>query len=203
MKMYDGVIAKVRKIEQKNGIVYMDTDSVLYKLLKWLYVLAFAFSLVINSIYILGAYWREDTYITPLICTVSLILGLICLLKKWHIPAVVFTLPPAVIICLYFPHLLVYSNILNPKYYWAHLAPMIVLGVTVLGTAIIDTIAKLKFKKTYMRVINNLYSEYKVDLSQGEDVPEDKWEEFLESYDPYNYNTQIKKKKEADIEENT
>ena len=48
MKMYKGIADKVRLVERKNGIVYMDTDSVTYKVFKWIYILAFAFSLVIH-----------------------------------------------------------------------------------------------------------------------------------------------------------
>ena len=82
MKKYNGIVSKVRLIERKNGIVYTDTDSVIYKVFKWVYILVFAFSLVINSIYILGAIWENLPFITPLVCTVGLILGLVFLAFK-------------------------------------------------------------------------------------------------------------------------
>ena len=198
MKMYDGIVSKVRLIERKNGIVYMDTDSVTYKIFKWIYILVFAFSLVINSIYILGAVWENLPFFTPLVCTVGLILGLVFLAFKKHIASVILTLPSAIMLMLFFPHGLTYSNILNPKYYWAHLVPMIILCLSVLICGFIAVRANLKFKKTYEKVVNNLYNEYKIDLGGGEDIPEDKWEEFLENYDPYNYTAQFKSKKKND-----
>ena len=88
MKMYKGIADKVRLVERKNGIVYMDTDSVTYKVFKWIYILAFAFSLVINSIYILGATWENLPFVTPLICTIGLIAGLVFLCLKKHITTV-------------------------------------------------------------------------------------------------------------------
>lgn len=196
MKMYKGIADKVRLVERKNGIVYMDTDSVTYKVFKWIYILAFAFSLVINSIYILGATWENLPFVTPLICTIGLIAGLVFLCLKKHIISAILTLPSAVMIMLFFPHSLTYSNILNPKYYWAHLVPMIVLCLSILICGFIAVRANCKFKKTYEKVVDNLYNNYKIDLIGGEDIPEDKWEEFLENYDPYNYTAQFKSKKD-------
>ncbi len=198
MKIYEGVSAKVRMIEQKKGIVYIDTYSPVYKISKWLYILAFAFSFVINSIYILGATWENLPYITPLICTAALIGGVVCLIKKWHIPSVILTLPSAVLLIFFFPHGLTYSAVLNPKYYWAHLAPMLLLIITVLICFTVDLIATLKFKKTYNRVVENLYKEYQIGVD--EEVPEDKWAQFLENYDPYEYKSQFKTKKEKNVE---
>ena len=198
MKMYNGIVSKVRLIERKNGIVYTDTDSVIYKVFKWVYILVFAFSLVINSIYILGAIWENLPFITPLVCTVGLILGLVFLALKKHIISVILTLPSAIMLMLFFPHGLTYSNVLNPKYYWAHLVPLIILCLSVLICGFIAVRANLKFKKTYEKVVNNLYNEYKLDLGGGEDIPEDKWEEVLENYDPYNYTAQFKSKKKND-----
>lgn len=106
MKIYKGIADKVRLIERKNGIVYMDTDSAVYKVFKWIYILAFAFSLVINSIYILGAVWENLPFITPLVCTVGLILGLVFLIFKKHIISAILTLPSAIMLMLFSPTVL-------------------------------------------------------------------------------------------------
>ena len=73
---------------------------------------------------------------------------------------------------------------------------MLILCLSVLVCGFIALRANFKFKKTYEKVVNNLYNDYKIDLGSGEDIPEDKWEEFLENYDPYNYTAQFKTKKE-------
>ncbi|MEE1074464.1 MAG: hypothetical protein U0K93_03180 [Acutalibacteraceae bacterium] len=54
MKMYDGVLARVRQVEEKAGIHYMDTSDMPYKVLKFFLVLAIIFTVGVNLILIIG-----------------------------------------------------------------------------------------------------------------------------------------------------
>lgn len=54
MKMYDGVLARVRQVEEKAGIHYMDTSDMPYKVLKFFLILAIIFTVGVNLILIIG-----------------------------------------------------------------------------------------------------------------------------------------------------
>lgn len=54
MKMYDGVLQRVRQIEQKKGIYYANTNGMLYKVLKFILIAALIYTVGVNLILILG-----------------------------------------------------------------------------------------------------------------------------------------------------
>ena len=54
MKMYGGVLARVRQVEEKAGIHYMDTSDMPYKVLKFFLILAIIFTVGVNLILIIG-----------------------------------------------------------------------------------------------------------------------------------------------------
>ena len=54
MKMQESVLKRVRALEEKNGIKYAKTDGGLYKTLRALYIIAFAYTEAMNFFYISG-----------------------------------------------------------------------------------------------------------------------------------------------------
>lgn len=214
MKMYNGVLEKVRLIEQKGGITYAKEDGRLYKTLRVLFIISFIYGMAINLLYILGMLLQygdklaEYTLylITPAACSVLLIVGLVFFIKKFHITASCLTVAPAAVLIFFFKNLLVDEfsvNSVNPKFYWRHLAPMLIIIITVIWASAIAVRAKIKTRQQYDRVCANLYDIYKVNFADGDEINEEQWEEFLSTYDPHNYKPQFLKKEEKREENHT
>lgn len=209
MKMYKSVLERVRILEQKNGIVYANTNSGIYKLLKVLFILDFIYAMGIKSMYFLGIALdttpRVYEYITPAICTGVLVIGCILILFEQHIIGFVMTLISAIILMFEFNNQLQNATevMVNHKFAWAHLIPLSLLIVFSLPMVIIAVRAQYKTRKMYNKVINDIYSKYSIEIAKGEDIDEEKWEEFLNEFDPYNYGDQFVKKVEKSEEQNT
>ena len=62
--------------------------------------------------------------------------------------------------------------------------------------AVIAVRAKVKLKKMYNKVAENIYNTYKINVAEGQAVEEEKWEEFLENFNPNEYNSQFIKNTE-------
>ncbi len=205
MKMYDGVLRRVKKLEEKNGIHYASTDGKLYKTARVFFVIAFAWGMAINLLYLLGMAFTKSTakeiytyILTPAVCTAALIAGFILLLKKINIAGGILSVVPACVLAVFFIPLLEgdYVGTLNPKYYWGHLAPMALIVITAFIMTLVAVRANIKLKKMYLKVVGNIYNTYKINAENGEDMSEEQWQEFLESFDPYNYNRQFEKNTE-------
>ena len=209
MKMYKSVLERVRILEQKNGIVYANTNSGAYKILKVLFILDFIYAMGIKSMYFLGIALdttpRVYEYITPAICTGILVLGFVLILFKQHIIGFLMTLISAIILMFEFNNQLQNATevLVNHKFAWAHLVPLSLLIVFSLPMVIIAVRAQHKTRKMYNKVINDIYSKYSIEIAKGEDIDEEKWEEFLNEFDPYNYGDQFVKKVEKSEEQNT
>ena len=216
MKMYKSVLDRVRILEQKNGIVYANTNSGVYKLLKVLFILDFIYAMGIKSMYFLGIALdttpRVYEYTTPAICTGVLVLGCVLILYKrqttahiLNIIGFIMTLISAIILMFEFNNQLQNATevLVNHKFAWAHLVPLSLLIVFSLPMVIIAVRAQYKTRKMYNKVINDIYSKYSIEIAKGEDIDEEKWEEFLNEFDPYNYGDQFVKKVEKSEEQNT
>ncbi len=216
MKMYKSVLERVRILEQKNGIVYANTNSGVYKILKVLFILDFIYAMGIKSMYFLGVALdttsRVYEYTTPAICTGVLVLGCVLILFKrqtiahiLNIIGFLMTLISAIILMFEFNNQLQNATevMVNHKFAWAHLIPLSLLVVFSLPMVIIAVRAQVKTRKMYNKVINDIYSKYSIEIAKGEDIDEEKWEEFLNEFDPYNYGDQFVKKVEKSEEQNT
>ncbi len=208
MKMYEGVLSRVRKIEQKNGITYAKTDGKLYMAMKIIFIVSFIYAMGISLLYFAGLLLKYSDnlgeyskyIITPAVCTALIIVGFVLFLKKLHFTSICFTVIPAVISALFFLPLMEgeYANTINPSYYWRHLAPMVLIATADLWGGIIGIRARLKTQKLYNRVTENLYATYKVAVNNGDEIDEDTWDEFLNNYDPLSYTPQFKKAKKSE-----
>ena len=202
MKYYEGITKKIELLEQKNAIFYAKPGGKLYNWFKFIYIAIFIYGNFNTLAYVLGVSitYREHLgdflwdILTPAICTVLMLAGLVCILKKWHIAGASLTVPSAVVLVFFFKYRLADELTIDsvfPKYYWRHLVPMLVIILCVLWLTGIAVRAHLKFRSQYIRVTENLYNLYKRDVTDGKEISEEEWEEFLEKYNPFIYTPQF------------
>lgn len=196
MKMYDSVLQRVRMLEEKNGIKYATTDGKLYKGVKIVFIILFSYAMMMKSFYLLGAVIASQLklpLITPVVGTTLIIAGFVLVILKQHIIGTAITTASSAVLIFTFGGMLVdsYTEKLVLKFYWAHLIPLLLLVIFSVWLTVIAVRARLKLKHMYNRVVENIYNAYKINIADGEAVEEEKWEEFLEKFDPTNYNSQF------------
>ena len=196
MKMYDSVLQRVRMLEEKNGIKYATTESKLYKGIKVVFIILFSYAMLMKCFYLLGAVVASQLklpVITPAVGTLLIIAGFVLVLLKQHIIGTVITTASSAVLIFTFGGMLIdtYTEKLVLKFYWAHLIPLLLLVIFSAWLTVIAVRARLKLKHMYNRVVENIYNAYKINIADGEAVEEEKWEEFLEKFDPTNYNSQF------------
>lgn len=190
MKNYDGILKRVRELEQKRGIVYARTDGKLCTTLKIIYLLVVIFAAVMNLFYILGMLIIRtenlksvsDSIITVGICTAVLIAAVILNRLKLHTLSAVLTIIPAVFLIPLFAGLMEdisgFLN-LNLSFYWRHFAPLSLSVITSVWISVISLREKRKINLMYKKVEENLYNLYHTSANE---ITEEQWAEFLESY---------------------
>lgn len=202
MKYYDGVLERVRKIEEKNAIIYARPDGILYKWVKIIYIVAWAYGIFNIAAYLLGIVFSYSEHlkdfagdiIPAAICLVLFVAGLVVLLKKQYIVGAALNIVPATVAIFFFRVRLMDDlsvDTVFAKYYWRHLAPMLIIIFLVCWMAIIAVRARVKTKNQYIRVTENLYNLYKVNVAEGHEISAEQWDEFLKRYDPTDYRPQF------------
>ena len=71
MKMYDGVLQRVKQIEEKNGIRYAKTDGMLYKSLSVILIIALIYTLGINLLCVAGASLKISSLYSGTVATID------------------------------------------------------------------------------------------------------------------------------------
>ncbi|MBR5222728.1 MAG: hypothetical protein IKV81_00995 [Clostridia bacterium] len=194
MVFNENILNRVKEREQKSGVYYAKKDGKGYKICKWLYILAFAFTMVINALYIIGillikselpsnSTMNMNGFITVSILTAVMILMLI--LSKFndnHIIAGVFgggNAITSVCLIIVFGQMLgnTYVN-LPAKFYLLHLLPLAIVVLCSLIMSVIVINAHLKTKKAYEQVLEIVFREY--NALPDENKPD--WEEFVNNY---------------------
>ncbi|MBQ6825963.1 MAG: hypothetical protein IJP34_04820 [Clostridia bacterium] len=206
MKMYDGVLARVREMEQKRGIKYARTNGKLYKTLKVLYSIIGIWTFFMNLFFVLGfllMYSNTDSMskalnpvITVSVCTLGLIAGYVLNCVKLHIPSVILNILSSSFLIAVFAGLLQDTFGLwgyKVSFYWRHLAPILLIVIFSVFLTVIALREKYKTQKLYKKVTENLFDTY--NIGNEENISEEQWEEFLQNYNPLE---KINKKQEAD-----
>lgn len=203
MKMYDGILKRVKQIEEKNGIKYATCDGKAYKFLKVLYIVAFSWGILMNLLFVLGnlllySGTENNTralyyYTLPIgIGSLLLIAGLVfCCLKK-HIVSCVLSVVPSVVMLVLFGTISTDSiGFLGMKtwYYWRHLAPLGIIIIAIAFMTYIALRANYKVKKLYIKVTENLFAQYG-DVSE---LGDEEWDAFLQNYNHETYRKQFVK----------
>ncbi len=197
MKMQESILRRVRIIEEKKGIKYAKTDGRLYKTLRVLYIIVFAYTMVINLLYIAsmalvhgGTDSFKDianSYISVCICTGIMIAGFVLSFFRFKFAAGVISVVPEIFLIPVFGVGLRDSlgfMGFKTSFYWRHLAPLAILIILMTAITVIALRANLKTEKQYKKVMDNLYKLYK---ESGADLSDEQWEEFLANYDPTDY----------------
>ena len=199
MKMQYNILQRVRQIEEKAGIRYAKADGRLYKTLKVLYVILFAYTMVMNLLYLLGTalvYSGKEVFAevkNSLIIVVVASIGLVAALvfarfksKIWaNITSMVLNLLSCIFLVLTFAQRLTDDlGFLGYKFsfYWRHSVPLLLIVAFSVWFSIIAIRATAKTQKQYKKVVENLYEKYNL-ASEIEQFSEEEWEEFLKNYE--------------------
>lgn len=197
MKMQESVLARVRMVEEKNGIRYAKTDGKLYKAMRIIYTLAFAYTMGINLIFIAGMFLLHfgtdnfpnvmNTLISVCVCTGLIIAGYVLSFFRFKLTAGILSVVPEVFLIVSFGAVMKDSlGFLGymPSFYWRHFIPLAVMIITMSASVFIAVRARLKTQKQYKKVMDNLYRIYN---ENGGEITDGQWEEFLKNYDPTDY----------------
>ena len=198
MKKYDGVLKRVRAIEEKRGIKYANTDGKLYSTLKVLCILAAIWGMATNLLFVLGHILMYagtenmsgvvDRIVTVSICTVLIIASLILNKFKIYIISAVLNLLSAVFLILQFANLLTDDfGFLGIKttYYFRHFIPLALMSIFIVWMTAIAVRAKVRTDRMYKKVIENLYNMYRINEADVDILSDEEWDEFLTSYNPF------------------
>ena len=71
MKMYDGVLQRVKQVEEKHGIKYATTDGMLYKTLSILLIIALIYTIGINLLCVAGAALKISSLYSGTVATID------------------------------------------------------------------------------------------------------------------------------------
>ena len=197
MKMQESVLRRVRMIEEKNGIKYAKTEGKLYKTLRVLYIITFAYTMAINLLYIAGmllVYGGTDNFknvvnslISVCVCTAVIIAGFVLSFFRFKFAAGVMSIAPEIFLIPVFGAVMkddLGFMGFTASFFWRHFAPLALLVILMTATTVIAVRARIKTEKQYKKVTENLYKLYQ---STGGDISDDQWEEFLKEYDPTDY----------------
>ncbi|MGN0492992.1 MAG: hypothetical protein ACI4F7_05025 [Acutalibacteraceae bacterium] len=197
MKMQESVLRRVRMIEEKNGIKYAKTDGKLYKTLRVLYTLVFIYTMGINLMFVAGmllVYGGTDkisgvlnSLISVSVCTVLILAGYILSFFRFKLTAGIMSVAPEIFL------IPVFGSVMRDdlgvlgftaSFYWRHLIPLVGLVILMTAATVIAVRARVRTERLYKKVTDNLYKIYQ---SNGTDVTDEVWEQFLKEYDPMDY----------------
>lgn len=201
MKMYDSVLARVRAVEEKNGISYAKTGGALYKTLRVIYSIIFFYSVAVNLLFIAGMFmvrYGTDNFksvknllISVCICTGVMLAGYVLSFFKFKLIAgIISVLPEILLIPLFGNAMRDTLGLFGFKYsfYWRHSVPLVLLIILMIWTTVIALRARIKTEKQYKKVTENLYNLYNVTAGgESDGITDEQWESFLQAYDPTDY----------------
>lgn len=199
MQYKENVLKRVRMLEEKKGIHYAKTGGKLYTVLKVLYIIAFAAVVAMNLLYIAGMMLVNfgtdrfssvaDSVITVSLCTAVLTAGFVLSFFRFKLTAGIMSVVPAVILIPVFALLLKDSlGFMGVKtsFYIRHFIPLALLIIFIAGMVIIAVRERVKTKRQYTAVMENLYKTYN-ENSSDDVIDDEEWNKFVDSYDPSNY----------------
>lgn len=194
MVFNENIMARAKGREEKEGVFYQKKDGKLYTACKWLYVLAFAFTMVINTFYIIGILLikydspsNTDISVNGVITVgiLSALMIIMLILSKFNANKIIASIfgggnvITSVCLIVVFAQILK-NNLANlpAKFYLLHLLPsaIIILCSVIMAWIVINSY--LKSKKSYERVLEIVFSEY--NALPDENKPE--WEDFIKNY---------------------
>lgn len=225
MKKHIGILKRVDQIEEKYGIKYAAPTGKLFKGLRIFYTLAWIYTLGINLLCFAGYmlrldYNRENLDVQRIcnelwligICTALLTVGFVLMHTRIKWLGLGISIPPIPFLVVNFAQGLKDDFGfwgLNPKYYWRHFAPLVIMFILLVWMLVIYIRWICKKNSQYRRITENLYNTYRLSIEDDSNrITEEQWEEFLENYDPRvrdykkQFALQIEENNTAESEEN-
>ncbi len=203
MKKYDGVLKRVRIIEEKRGIKYANTEGKLYITLKVMCIITAIWGIATNLLFILGHILMYagtenmgeivNRLITVSVCTLVIIASLILNKFKIYIVSAVMNLLSSVLLILQFANLLPDDfGFLGVKtsFYFRHFIPLALMSIFMIWMTEIAVRARVKTDRMYKKVTENLYDMYRMSEADADTMTDEQWDEFLKSYNPF-YKSQV------------
>ncbi len=210
MKKYDGVLQRVRIVEEKYGIKYAKTDGRLYKSLKLIYSIIGAWTFFMNLFFVLGFLLMysgtenfasvKNSIITVSVCTGVMVIGYALNCFKLYLAGGILSVVPTVFLIPLFGGILEDSlGFLGFKlsFYWRHLGPLVAMVILMVWLTVIALRAKIKTDRQYKKVTENLFNRYNFGV-EGQEMTEEQWDEFLSTYNPLEYKGQFIKQEQQE-----
>ena len=218
MKKNQNILGKLHQKEAKLGITRTSVDYTLGKTCKVFFIIAFAYTMAIHLLYVLSVWMNKENTINSIglenlsvlqedqlaqvnnsivlvICLSALLIaGLVLLLKRVFVAALVInTLTPAVLL-LHFAERMsdtLAANGLLCSYTYNHLIPLAVLLIS----ALVFCITGIRFNRGENRAYNAfceaLYNQYS---DSFEKLTDEEWDNFLSNYEPQKGKQKSRKK---------
>ena len=202
MKKYESILKRVEQVEYKLGISYAKTNGKLYKTMWVLNLLGVIYLALINSLVILSsvmnvnagnkAVFSNQTLILIAALTVLQIVGVVFTKNSLEITGGILNLIPIP----YFMFVFIEScygygqGLFNLKtiFYTRHLPSVVLITIASAIMLFIALRQRIRTNKSYKRIITNLYDNYKNEhKSEGLDISDNEWEEFIVNYSPKNF----------------
>ncbi len=191
MKMYENILKKVEIYEEKRGISYTKPGGKLYKYVNVIYWLAFIYTMAMNVLFSLGIaisdtqfhYLKNSLYTVLGLCVGLILARVLTLFKKSIVSAVssvINALSCAGLVLAFAPLMENVAGGYKGAFYWRHFAPLCIVLLVNLGLNIIVIRANVKTRKTYKKIVDNIYSTYHTNIADGE-LDEKEWDEVLKN----------------------
>ena len=216
MKKFDGVLKRVRILEEKRGISYAKPDGKLYKTLKVFATIFFIYTFIMNLMFIMSMFLLPmiqnvkladvmNLIITVSVCSVVMLVGFILTYcRKYLVGGILAVLPMLFTIPSFaLPLADDLNGFLGYKisFYWRHFGPVVVTALLLIWMTVIAVRANVKTDRMYKKVCENLFNMYKISEGEVENITEEQWTEFLANYNPDEYKGQFVKEIVAEKEE--
>ncbi len=208
MKKNENILLRLHQKEAKLGITRTSVDHTLGKTCKVFYIIAFAYTMAIHLLYIMSVWMNKENTVNNIglenltvlqedqlaqvnnsiilvsLLSVALVAGLVLLIKRVFVPALVInTLVPAVLL-LHFAERMsetLAANGLLCSYTYNHLAPLAILLISALVFSVIGIRFNRGENKAYSAFCEALYNQYS---GSFENLTDEEWNNFLSNYDP-------------------
>lgn len=205
MKKHANIALRAQQLEKKHGVYYHTADGKLFKYLRLSVLLVYIYKLLMNLIYIAGAFFMLSAEnmsinvgVMTAVCasTAVMIAGAVAIYLKsllFKFAGLVGLLVAQPMQLAAFAQVMRNGNAIRSQFYWMHLIPAVI--ILLLSAWMLYIIIHAEHIKNfyYKKVVSNLYAAHHSSLagdgSQG--VSDEEWEEFLKNYDPSDYKKQF------------
>ena len=192
MKMYDNILEKVKTYEEKRGITYAKPGGKLFRYVKFFYVVTLIYTVFMDVALAIGMSMSDahmhqfgNWLYTVLGLNAGLVIAFVltCFTKKVLPSVCAIALNCGCSVALVFMHanpLEAVEGGYKGEFYWKYLIPLCLLIILCFALCMIIVKANLKVRKTYKKIVDNIYSMHHTSIEEGA-LDEEAWEEVLKN----------------------